>query len=128
MANSVFFLKGRFESPGEMDQGYGWCLRLTGRSRRGQELECRLPSVPRGCVCGTAGSKRPGGCSRRSPARSRPQLPRHKPSALAKRRDWWLCAWTPQEPDRAHAPVILEGRGWRGGNTRRGLWSPIPLG
>lgn len=61
MANSVFFLKGRFESPGEMDQGYGWCLRLTGRSRkRGRNWSAGCHRSPEGCVCRPAGSKRPG--------------------------------------------------------------------
>ena len=105
-----------------------WCLRLTGRSRRGQELEYRLPSVPQGCVCGPAGSKRPGSCSRRSPARSRPQLPTHKPSELAKRQDRWLCALTPQEPGLSSCAGHPRGAGMARGQYREGtLVPPFPL-
>lgn len=123
MVNSVFFLKGRFELLDEMDQGYGAYGWLEGRSRRGQELY-RLPSVPQGCVCGPAGSKRPGSCSRRSPARSRPQLPRHKPSALAKRRDRWLCALTPQEPGPSSCAGHPRGAGMARGQYREGTLVP----
>ena len=123
MVNSVFFLKGRFELPGEMDQGYGAYGWLDGpeegrnwstgchRSPKGVSADQReanaLAAAPEGRQHGLALSS-----------------PRTSPASWLSGRTGGSALWPRRNPGWAHAPVILEGRGWRGGNTGRGLWSP----